>query len=857
MADTNMTDFALIAKAGLILIPLNGKVPVQKGWVDRAYINDDTLQQAKRTGCNLGVRLTDEHLVIDVDPRNGGDESLARLSSAIGIDLVTWTPATRTGSGGLHLWMKKPASLDVQGKLKDFPGIDLKTKGGQVVAPGSIHPDTGGLYVLDDPFGEMSALPEFPQKLSDLVRKPSTRAERTEAPGDRSGSPGEAPGADLKDGWGVADPAEIAELLEKLNPEDFRGEAAWFPLLCAVHFASGGAARSEFLDWSARDPLYADDTDKAATRWDSLDRKAGSSTTGTLIMILREHGVVDAGFKFRAEHNAEMEDFADTDGVELVEVADADAASVKAAKPKIRVQDGRQAEMVEQATDALMGALGGQILQQNGGLVRPVVLDATQDVEGVVRFSAGTTALLPVTTNWLWLKLSQTADFYRITQQTEEKGGGQKAIRTDPPKKLAALIEDNIGALPFHTVRAMVTSPTIDLASGEVIDRPGINPRTGLLAVFDPGAFRPVRRGLGQAEAKARLDDVFQALLRGFPFDGGDRGASAAVGMSTLISAILRPTMMTCPLHAIDAAAPGTGKTMFAEISGVLTMGTKPAASSWSKDEEENEKRLGAALLQKTPVLLLDNLEAKNGDRLEGNMMNMVLTSEMVSIRVLGQHLKANLSTKVFVVATGNNLVVAGDMVRRVVKCRLDAKMAQPETRVFDFNPVEVAADRRGELVTSILEAVAAYIDAGRPCNAEVTRLGSFESWTTVQGLLKWCGWDDPAKTVAEVRATDASKNDLEDALDTWRMSFGDGWVTVDELAALMVSAQGFSDPNSVTDFEHFEAVESMAEELFAGRTSAIWIGRELVKLTGLACGTYYLDVEKGKRSTRARLLAG
>lgn len=98
---TDLEVFRAVGGAGLTLIPLKGKAPVQKGWVDRAYINADTLRPA--TGCNLGVRLTDEHLVIDVDPRNGGEESLARLSSAIGIALADWTPATRTGSGGLHL----------------------------------------------------------------------------------------------------------------------------------------------------------------------------------------------------------------------------------------------------------------------------------------------------------------------------------------------------------------------------------------------------------------------------------------------------------------------------------------------------------------------------------------------------------------------------------------------------------------------------------------------------------------------------------------------------------------------------------------------------------------------------------
>ncbi len=40
------------------------------------------------------------------------------------------------------------------------------------------------------------------------------------------------------------------------------------------------------------------------------------------------------------------------------------------------------------------------------------------------------------------------------------------------------------------------------------------------------------------------------------------------------------------------------------------------------------------------------------------------------------------------VLANGNNAVVATDMVRRTIECRLDANMESPETRVFRDDPL-------------------------------------------------------------------------------------------------------------------------------------------------------------------------
>lgn len=191
-----------------------------------------------------------------------------------------------------------------------------------------------------------------------------------------------------------------------------------------------------------------------------------------------------------------------------------------------------------------------------------------------------------------------------------------------------------------------------------------------------------------------------------------------------------------------------------------------------------------------------------------------MLTQDPASIRVLGKTEEEVLNTRLMVLATGNNIVVAGDCCRRAVKCRLDAKCAEPERRVFDFDPVQVARAERPRIVADLLEALAAYLAAGRP--ADPAPLGSFEDWTAVRGLLLWCGMADPADTIADVKATDMDRGDLMDALDAWRLAFGDEWATGADLAAFVAGAA--DDLDCPLGREMLEGAESMVEALFGGK---------------------------------------
>jgi hypothetical protein len=74
-------------------------------------------------------------VVLDVDPRHGGDESLADLIRKYG-QLPT-TVTVLTGGNGQHFYFSHPGKHVVSRTFR--PGLDLKADGGYVIAPPSTH----------------------------------------------------------------------------------------------------------------------------------------------------------------------------------------------------------------------------------------------------------------------------------------------------------------------------------------------------------------------------------------------------------------------------------------------------------------------------------------------------------------------------------------------------------------------------------------------------------------------------------------------------------------------------------------------------------------------------------------------
>jgi Bifunctional DNA primase/polymerase, N-terminal len=94
--------------------------------------------------CNIAIATGEPSgiVVIDVDPRNGGFDTLSKLAG--GGNLFPPRPTAKTGNNGRHMYFRLPPGLK-SSKDRLGPGIDIKSTGGYVVAaPSWIAPTDAG-----------------------------------------------------------------------------------------------------------------------------------------------------------------------------------------------------------------------------------------------------------------------------------------------------------------------------------------------------------------------------------------------------------------------------------------------------------------------------------------------------------------------------------------------------------------------------------------------------------------------------------------------------------------------------------------------------------------------------------------
>ena len=111
---------------------------------------------------NIGIAIPDDTLIVDVDPRNGGDATHDALTTEHG-DGWTKTRTVWSGGGGWQFYFRVPPGLAFPKTHGD--GIDLKQFGGYVLAPPSAH-KSGGTYEWDDASVPIADAPEWLTALS-------------------------------------------------------------------------------------------------------------------------------------------------------------------------------------------------------------------------------------------------------------------------------------------------------------------------------------------------------------------------------------------------------------------------------------------------------------------------------------------------------------------------------------------------------------------------------------------------------------------------------------------------------------------------------------------------------------------
>ncbi len=295
---------------------------------------------------------------------------------------------------------------------------------------------------------------------------------------------------------------------------------------------------------------------------------------------------------------------------------------------------------------------------------------------------------------------------------------------------------------------------------------PGFDAASGLYYAPDPDlVLPPIPNRPSAADlcaAVERLDDVIAEFQFVSP---ADRAHALALA---LLPAARELIPGSTPLHLIDATAPGTGKTLLAQALLGPTIGPHIAMLGECNDGDEWRKRLTSKLRTGPAVVMFDNIRK----RLDSGHLALALTTGLWEDRILGESIVVNLPVRNIWVATGNNLRLSTELMRRAIRVRLDANVERPWLRQGFRHTALLAwvATHRGELLAAVLTLVHAWIIEGRPAYDGRT-VGSFDAWArTIGGILKVAGVSGFLANAEQVY------DDADDELEAWRRLVAEWW---------------------------------------------------------------------------------
>jgi hypothetical protein len=719
----------------LSFTPLKGKKPTRKGWQSAARETlDEALAWAAQGNVGLRTGRASGVVVIDVDP--GADVSQ--------LDLPGTVTALTGRPGAYHLYYLCAEPLgNSSGKLG--PHIDVRGDGGQVVFPGSVHPDTGALYTWaegHEPWNvEIAALPEH---VYERLKAPAKRAPKTVAPT-------------------KAQPPARSEVTAKAK---------------------------KYAQTAMKMELNAVCTAQAGKRNATLNKSAFS--LGTLI---------GGGYLDRAEVEQALMGAAEACGL----ITDRDDGPEKT---RNTIRNGIEAGMREprHIEDKPVPSANREIPAGHYILVPgPHKDDQDNYIEqSSANFSKEVISRLPEDTVYRrdfipgeiigpagkrkWVEFS--ADRMRIVVDGHVKLGKWVTSRKTEEQAMLyqACNKDSAGLVVAHAQNAgsvrdlnlIVTYPVYGPGFERI--QPGWHDG---LYYDDPEDLRDL-----QPETDCEvIHNVLHDLVVDFPFK---TPADRENFFGLLLTPVVAPAIDgNRPMHLLNAPIERSGKSKLVnEVMGLIITGRDTPSMQITDREEEREKRILAMLLQGDTLMHLDNLPPY----IDSPALASLLTTKSFLGRILGYSRNVSLPNNLTIIGTGNNVQASGEIAKRIVPIMIEPTSASPEART-DFQHSDIrsyARQQRRIVLECLLGLVENWLEAGKPAHAN--RLGGFESWSEtvggilqVNGLRKW-------RTNEKVWRNQANPHGLEweNFVEAWYTTFVLQEVTVKELLDLAERAEMF-----------------------------------------------------------------
>lgn len=307
--------------------------------------------------------------------------------------------------------------------------------------------------------------------------------------------------------------------------------------------------------------------------------------------------------------------------------------------------------------------------------------------------------------------LMRSAEWWKAST----KGSSGVEPCAPPPKFIA---EDMI-ASPRDTtpeIDGIATSPCF--APGGLLMTGGGYHVEGRTYLHNPVPVPSV--GMHDSDAVALL----WRWLEDFPFA---RDSDRCHALALFLLPFVRPMISgPTPVHLIEAASQGSGKTLLGQVLVMGATGRLPAMRSLGGEEEERRKALMTALLSGRQVVFFDNVSM----RIASPSLEGAVTASSWTDRILGATAERTVPVKSVWVFTTNNAQMSDDMLRRTIRIRI----VKPAGEVSYHHPdiLGWTREHHPKLVEAAVTLVRRWVLDGKP--RPRATLGSFEEWAAVVG---------------------------------------------------------------------------------------------------------------------------
>jgi len=423
--------------------------------------------------------------------------------------------------------------------------------------------------------------------------------------------------------------------------------------------------------------------------------------------------------------------------------------------PVISIRAGELSKIVAETESALHGA-GVPVFERAGVLVHPhkEEFDAGDGRKALVA------TLNKYSQESMHLEIDKSATF--VTWKKSRETGEVEPFKDDPPGNITRLVLGNTRHWKVQRVAGIITTPLLR-ADGSLVGGAQPHYDAASCMYYLPGVMVPeIAENPNRDEAAAALGLLLE-LLDEFPFGNA---VDRAVALSGILTPLIRASIDVAPLHFFRARTAGSGKSYLVEITSTIATGSLCAVMAVPESEEELEKRLGSLIMKGVSIVSLDNADIDIG----GAALCQLTERPRISLRILGKSEMPEYDCRATVFATGNNVGVRGDMVRRTLMCNLDRGVERPELHEFERNPIRMVRENRGIYIAAALTIIRAYILAGAP--NVFPPLGSYSQWgRMVRGPLVWLGQPDPVASMEDARRDDPELAAIRQLLTT------PGWI--------------------------------------------------------------------------------